>query len=129
MAELKPGADVLIVDDDADASAALTLLLQFRGYEVASAENGASALDYLSHHPAPSLIILDLFMPQMNGWEFRRHLAGNPKLARVPVLVTTAFGRDVDIEAEAILVKPVDIERLLALVDQIIGRSGEDAPV
>ncbi|MBV8775116.1 MAG: response regulator [Deltaproteobacteria bacterium] len=129
MAEFVRGANVLIVDDDADAAAALTLLLQFRGYEVAEAENGASALDYLSRNPSPSLIILDLFMPQMNGWEFRRHLAGNPKLARIPILVTTAFGRDADIEADAILVKPVDIERLLALVDQIIGRSGEDAPL
>jgi CheY-like chemotaxis protein len=68
-------------------------------------------------------------MPHMNGWELRKQLANNPALARVPVLVTTAFGSDVGIEAEAVLVKPVDIERLLAIVDRIyrpFGTGGAD---
>jgi CheY-like chemotaxis protein len=56
MPHLRSGADVLIVDDDADTSDAISLLLQFKGYNVATADNGASALDYLNRHSASRLI-------------------------------------------------------------------------
>jgi CheY-like chemotaxis protein len=61
---------VLIVDDEADQRAWLAMLLECEGYVVTALANGAQALNWLRHHPLPAVILLDLNMPVMNGWEF-----------------------------------------------------------
>jgi chemotaxis family two-component system sensor histidine kinase/response regulator PixL len=83
---------VLIVEDSEGTREALALLLQAAGYTTAEAEDGRSALTYLHSHPAPRLILLDLMMPGMDGWEFLRERRKEPELARVPVVLFTASG-------------------------------------
>jgi CheY-like chemotaxis protein len=112
---------VLIVEDDPDALEALGDLLDSHGYAVASARNGAEALELLGRSPLPSLIVLDLLMPTMDGWEFRRRQKNDPRIAHIPVIVVSASSAAKPIDADSILRKPVDINRLLETIARHCG--------
>jgi len=112
----KPAAEVLIVEDDAGARAALGDLFSYEGFPVATCANGREALEFLHRRPLPSLIILDLQMPVMNGWQFCREKMRDAALAPVPVVAITAFQSPRDLDVEAVVQKPVDIDRLMDLV-------------
>lgn len=115
---------VLVVDDNVDAAEALAQILDFEGYEVAIANDGRRALEYLKQHRKPDLIILDLMMPVMNGWELRSAIREIPALASIPVVVMTALGDPQVIEADAIIRKPIDLERMLKIVSCLLDRGG-----
>lgn len=117
MAPVRPAASspILVVEDDADARAALIDILEISGFPAVPAGNGREALDYLRRSSTPSCIILDLMMPEMNGWEFRAAQKNDPTIASVPVIVVSAFG-GATIDADEILVKPIDVDQLLKIV-------------
>jgi CheY-like chemotaxis protein len=115
-AETAESAKLLIVEDDEGSRAALGDIFDYEGFPVAMCANGKEALDYLHSEPAPSLIILDLQMPVMNGWQFCRERSKEASLASIPVVVITAFQSPGDLDVDAIVNKPIDIERLLSLV-------------
>jgi CheY-like chemotaxis protein len=112
---------VLIVEDDPDALEALGDLLDSHGYAVASARNGAEALELLGRSPLPGLIVLDLLMPTMDGWEFRRRQKKDPRIANIPVVVVSASSAAKPIDADSILRKPVNIDRLLETIARHCG--------
>lgn len=121
---------VLLIEDNADALEALAQILEHEGYMVATACEGREALDYLARHPAPNLIMLDLMMPGMNGWEFRSELAKVPAFANVPIVVMTALADSAKIIADAIVSKPIDLKRLLRIVEGLLDeRADSDEPV
>ncbi len=91
---------VLLVDDDADALEIVTSMLESKGHEVKTAANGRAALDIISHHK-PAAIVLDLMMPEMDGFEVAHRLQLNPKWRDIPVLLLTA--RDLSNEERAVL--------------------------
>ena len=91
--ERKEEPRILVVEDDEDAREAMVALLQMKGYRAVPAGNGQEALDYLRRAPVPDLIILDLWMPVMDGWQFRSEQAKDPRLKNVPVIVVTALER------------------------------------
>src|SRR6185295_4566179 len=82
--------------------------------------NGQEALAYLHTSSSPEVILLDLMMPVMDGWEFRRHQQADPDLAGVPVIVLSALdqARAAGVDAAAFRKKPLDFDRLLHLVRQ-----------
>jgi CheY-like chemotaxis protein len=107
---------VLIVEDEVTTRDALIELLEKNGRMIVTAGNGQEALQRLSHVPRPSLILLDLIMPRMDGWEFLRHQSADPAIASIPTIVLS--GSSLPAGAKHQLAKPIDVERLLALVDQ-----------
>lgn len=113
-------ARVLIVDDQEDARETMAELLEYAGHDVATAANGQEALTYLRGHSRPQLILLDLMMPVMNGWEFRRQQLADTGLADIPVAVVSGADRVEQKEAAfgavTFFVKPVDIDSLLQTV-------------
>jgi len=101
----------------------LELLLRLELYDVVSAQNGLQALE-LMRQRVPCAVLLDLMMPVMDGWEFRRHQLQDPTLARVPVLCITAVPNPVEVGARLglpCLPKPLDSSRLLLEVRQRCG--------
>lgn len=111
---------VLIVDDDEAIRGLLVELLRLAGYSTATAVDGEDALCYLRANPLPAVILLDLMMPRMDGWEFRREQRTDSRLAGIPVIVTSAVSRDEQvansIRAVAYLDKPFNSKLLLQLV-------------
>ena len=104
---------LLIVEDDDGARTALGDIFDLEGYNVAYSSNGKEALAQLRNFPLPDVIILDLQMPVMDGWQFRREQQEDESISHVPVVVITAFHRNADIDAVAVLHKPIDVDRLL----------------
>ena len=84
------GASILVVEDDLPTREALCRSLAGMGYVPCAAVNGRDGLDWLVNHPTPSLILLDLMMPEMDGFEFLRELRKQPAFFDVPVIVVTA---------------------------------------
>jgi CheY-like chemotaxis protein len=109
---------VLIVEDDADLREMMAQLLMLEGFAAAAVANGREALAYLRTNAAPGVILLDLMMPVMDGWEFRREQKRDSEMADVPVIVLSALdqARAADVAADAFLKKPLDFDRLLELV-------------
>ena len=109
-------ASVLVVEDDPSLRDAMLIELQSAGLRVLTAANGEEALAVARHGPRPSVIVLDLNMPVMDGWEFRAAQVLDPRLADIPVIVLTARG-DADRQARSLgvasaLSKPVDLDKL-----------------
>ena len=109
---------VLIVEDDADLREMMAQLLALEGYVATTVANGLEALEYLERGDKPDVILLDLMMPVMDGWEFRRQQQAVPTLANVPVIILSAIDqrRAAEVDAAAFLKKPLDFDRLLELV-------------
>lgn len=111
---------ILIVDDDPDIRETMRFILECAGYRVLTAANGIEALDRLRGEAAPCVILLDLMMPVMNGWEFRAEQTRDPSLAVIPVIVMTGAGkaaaRTASVGVAGLLEKPVDLKVLLSAV-------------
>jgi CheY-like chemotaxis protein len=116
------GSNILLVEDDFDVRDALIPILEYEGHRVVGATNGREALERLRTGPKPSLILLDLMMPVMNGTEFRQEQLRDPALASIPVVVVSADPSASDkakvMGAAACLEKPLDIDALLSSVRQ-----------
>jgi CheY-like chemotaxis protein len=107
---------LLIVDDDPAIRESLMELLWKDGREIVTAGDGNEALQRLKEIPRPSLIVLDLMMPRMDGWEFLRRQTRDPALAGIPTIVLS--GSTLPAGAKHQLLKPVHFDKLVALVNQ-----------
>lgn len=112
---------VLVVEDDEDIRADLTAILRVRGFSVTEAANGKEALARLREGERPCLIVLDLMMPVMNGWELRAAMLADAALADLPVVLVSGKGRippdeERTLAPAAVLVKPFELSELLELV-------------
>lgn len=106
---------ILVVDDERDIRDTIAELLADEGYAVEEAGDGAEALKKArACHPV--VVLLDLMMPGMNGWEFRARQRGDPELASIPVIVLSALGKVPGVDAAAYLQKPFGLEDLLSAV-------------
>ena len=113
---------ILIVEDDADVRGALTAVLEGEGYQVVEAAHGREALQHLRADAAGfCMILLDLWMPVMNGWEFRAEQLKDPTLAEVPVIVVTAdhaaAKSATNLAAVEYMTKPIEMDYLLQQVE------------
>jgi CheY-like chemotaxis protein len=113
-------ASILVVEDDPPTREALCRSLVSMGCIAHAAVNGRSGLDWLANHPAPSLILLDLMMPEMDGFEFLRELRQRPAFAHVPVIVVTAK----ELTAEDVRILSGQTERIIAKGERYLTELG-----
>src|SRR4051794_35173194 len=113
---------ILIMDDHDENADAISELLQTLGYRVERCVDALAGVEYLARTEAPDLILLDLNMPRMNGWEFRVMQRRNPAWASIPVVAlsgdTSAKARSIDVDAY--LTKPVDSAELIETLDRVL---------
>jgi CheY-like chemotaxis protein len=112
------GAAVLVVEDEPDIRETFRDVLETEGYSVRCAANGREALAALAEGPRPSLILLDLMMPEMNGYDLLQALRADHALSTIPVTVVSAAGDRTSVAGAPVLKKPVDIDTLLHAVDE-----------
>jgi CheY-like chemotaxis protein len=117
VAASKQFGSILVVEDDIRALDSLTDLLEANCYTVQRAQNGQEALS-LAKERLPRMIILDLSMPVMDGWEFLRQQRREPLIADIPVIVITALVSAVPAGAKVLLTKPINVNRLMSLVEK-----------
>jgi CheY-like chemotaxis protein len=113
---------ILVVDDDPDIREAISNALSDEGYQVTGASNGREALAQLRGQTRPSLILLDMMMPEMDGWRFRLELKKLPELASIPVVILSAHGNVRDaalaLGAADYLRKPLRLDSLLEIAER-----------
>ena len=114
-----PPPSILVVDDDPDILEALSEILESEGFGIQQARNGLEALELVAKLQ-PNLILLDLMMPVMDGWEFAERMRGRSDWAQIPVIVLSA-DRNIGTKARELgalgyLAKPFELNELLSLV-------------
>jgi len=119
---MKPGARILVIDDNREFRSILVDILEGKGYQVYEAENGEEALEVMRRTPV-QMAIVDLDMPRMNGIEFSRHAKARDP--RFPIIMVTAFAQFyspaeiLSAGVDAFLQKPVDLERLTKAIEAL----------
>lgn len=118
---------VLIVDDNPDSIAIMRSILESRGYDVAAAQSGAEALDFLQRETV-NLVLLDIMMPEMSGIEVLQRIKDNAATGRLPVILVTAKTQDEDVlsgyqyGADYYITKPFTAKQLLYGIELILGK-------
>jgi two-component system, cell cycle response regulator DivK len=124
-------AKILIVDDNADVREVLQCQLKMLGYLVISAENGSVAIEKAIAEQ-PDLIMMDIMMPEMDGWQASRAVRANPDTKDIPILAATAMCRRADLNAcleagcNGYIVKPFTMIELAQKVRELITGCGEN---
>ncbi len=122
-------ARILVAEDEQDIRELIAFTLRFAGFDVVLATNGAEAVELAEAQP-PDLVILDVRMPKMSGYEACRRLKENPRTATVPVVFLSAKGQDAEIQqglasgAEEYILKPFAPDELIQQVRDILHRAG-----
>lgn len=118
-------ATVLLTEDNDHLRRIFALVLRSAGYTVLEAPDGVRATELAAEH-LPNLILMDLSLPKMDGWEATRRIRANPATAHIPILALSAFDRSTDLErtrrvgCNGHLTKPIDLKDLLAEVRQCL---------
>jgi len=111
---------ILVVDDELDLLEVTQFVLESEGFRVETARNGKDALTFLHGSRLPGLVLLDLMMPVMNGWEFLNEVAKSPSLQSIPIVVLTAAGSARIPGTLEVLHKPIDLGLLVATIQRHI---------
>ncbi|MBI4799448.1 MAG: sigma-54-dependent Fis family transcriptional regulator [Desulfarculus sp.] len=121
-AKVKPDAQILVVEDDPDSAGFFRALMTSEGYETHLCHSGEEALETLASGKEFDLVLLDLILPGLSGWEVLGHIKDDGKLRYLPVVVLSALSekahalKALDLGAEDFLTKPVDVETMLSRV-------------
>lgn len=110
---------ILIVDDDKDIQSSMQMILELHGYAVTCVSNGQEAIEVLTQGPDPSVILLDLMMPVMDGLDFIKTVEARDLTKNIPIIVMTAARNKAhEIEKYTTLLKPFEVTKLLSLIGE-----------
>ncbi len=113
-------ARILVVENDRSALLGLFAALTDAGFSVVTAEDGAQAVDLLEQGIPPAVIMLDLVLPKVSGWEVLKHLRADPELREIPVIVMTGMERaEARAIADVVLQKPISLPDLIAAAQRL----------
>ncbi len=122
---------ILLVDDERDLVFYTKLVLEEKGYEVTEAYDGQQALDILEDF-RPDLILLDVTMPKLNGWDVLKQIQEDPETADIPVLMLTARSEDADkargweLGVTWYQTKPFELDELAMVIERILASVDDD---
>lgn len=122
---------LLLIDDDEDLRESMSDALEGAGFEVSSAANGQEALERLANEELPDVILLDLLMPVMNGWQFCEQRKRDPRLAGIPIIaMSAAVSKDpwspYYLEVDDFVAKPVELDDLVGKLAAFTNKNGEE---
>lgn len=123
-------AKILLIDDHRTVLRLLEAILKLKGYDLLYAENGQQGMA-LARQAQPDLILLDVMMPEIDGFKVCQYLKGQPDTAPIPVVFLTARGAESDLEtgrrvgAEGFLTKPFLAREVLDLIERLLAGSGQ----
>ena len=109
---------ILLVEDEMELREMMQEALELNGYVVVAASNGQEALDAIGRIDDICVVVLDLLMPEMNGWDFFAAMRARPELAHIPVIVHTSAPNQAPVGATRVLQKPTKLVRLLSVVQE-----------
>ncbi len=121
--------NILVVDDEEDVLILMEKILKYKGYKVITADGGNKALDIINSDTKIDLVILDIMMPDINGWEVCRKIKSNPKINSIPVVMLSALFLEDDIKtsfeagADEHITKPVNFQKISDVIYQLVGNS------
>jgi two-component system, cell cycle response regulator DivK len=119
---------ILVVEDDDDTQGMMRFLLEYNGYDVVVAKDGRHGLD-IARTEKPDLILLDLAMPEMDGWSVAHHLKGDPTTKAIPVIAVTAYTMSSDRRmalnagCDGFVGKPMNVPEFMAEIEKFLGKS------
>lgn len=117
--------NILVVEDNIDIQENLKATLENEGFSVFTADNGREAIEQLSKIPTPCVILLDLMMPVMNGWEFVEEINKDIMLSTIPIVVVTAIGDAKKSPKNAgYIAKPINLNALMGAISKHCGADG-----
>jgi CheY-like chemotaxis protein len=120
---------VLLVEDDADIRDSLQDILEDEGFDVVPAANGKQAIDFLTLNDpiGADLVILDLLMPMVSGWEVLERMTADPRLSDIPVLVLSAAAAPMPARAQGFVRKPFSLEAFVSKVHGVVHQPSRTA--
>ena len=128
------GRRVVYIEDDQEMIDLVELILTRRGYQVKGADGGRNGLDMILEDP-PDLVLLDLMMPGMDGWEVYQQLKANPKTRQIPVIIVTAKAQAIDrvlglhiAKVDDYISKPFRPQELVDSIDHVLSRASQQDP-
>lgn len=119
---------VLVVEDEPENRLFIGLMLRTEGYEVVEAEDGPTALRRLAEEPLPDLVLLDVMMPGLNGWQVFERIRADERCRSLPVVMLTALAQRADVEravelgVDGYLTKPFEPVDLIHTIEETLGR-------
>ncbi|NLX43412.1 MAG: response regulator transcription factor [Chloroflexi bacterium] len=130
----QPRANILCIEDEADMIELIRWILERQGFAVRGALSGAEGLR-LMREDRHDLVLLDIMMPQMDGWDVHREMKATPELEDVPVIVVTAKAQSIDrvlglhiAKVSDYVTKPFGPQELVASVERVLTRAGKLPP-
>lgn len=133
MATAAPSRRILCIEDEPEMIDLIRLILERRGLVVTGAEGGRAGLQAL-HDSPPDLVLLDLMMPDMDGWDVYQQMKADPHTRDIPVIIVTARSQSIDrllaleiAKVDDYIVKPFSPQELLNSVERVLGEKKTDA--
>ncbi|MFL5814731.1 MAG: response regulator [Bdellovibrionia bacterium] len=110
--------NILIIEDDESIRKMIASVLEIEGYSISAAANGKQALETIQNGALPDIILLDMMMPVMNGWDFLDFVRANATTSKIPIIVVSAYAEIAkSVKPNAVVPKPVQLKSLLKAIE------------